>query len=119
MKVRLIILKKSIGNINENLVAATILIISLSPFIGIIFSIGGLILEKENEFVRDYAKQGLIFSFFSFIITLFRDLKLPPSILALLFLILFILTLITAIHAYKREEFKFDFMKKIFDYIKL
>ncbi|CAM3225328.1 DUF4870 domain-containing protein [Streptobacillus ratti] len=112
-------MKKSIGNINENLVASVILIVSLSPFLGIVFSIGGLILEKENEFVRDYAKQGLIFSFISFILILFKDLKLSDLILTLSFLILLALVVITTIHAYRGEEFKFDFMRKIFEYIKL
>ncbi|WP_066901624.1 hypothetical protein [Streptobacillus notomytis] len=112
-------MKKSIGNINENLVATAILIISLSPFLGLIFSVGGLILEKENEFVRDYAKQGMIFSFFSFVVTLFKDTNLASSISVLSFLIILILVLVTSIHAYKGESFKFDFMKKIFEYIKL
>ncbi|CAM3139302.1 DUF4870 domain-containing protein [Streptobacillus felis] len=114
-------MKKSIGNLNENLVATIILIASSISLIGFIFSIGALILEKENDFVRDYAKQGIIFSLFTYTANLFKfdHSFLFISISGLLSLVVFILIVVTAIHAYKGEEFKFDFMRKIFEYIKL
>ncbi|WP_156299062.1 DUF4870 domain-containing protein [Streptobacillus canis] len=114
-------MKKSVGNLDENLVATIILAAASLPFMGVIFSFGALILEKENNFVRDYAKQGLIFSIIKYACSFFKEVDsfFFAGIYGVLQLILLILIVVTAIHAYKKEEFKFEFMKKIFDYIKL
>ena len=55
-------MNNSIGGLKENIVSFVVLICSLITGVGIIISLGALIFEPNNTFVRDYAKQSLLFS---------------------------------------------------------
>lgn len=109
-------MNNSIGGLKENIVSFVVLICSLISGIGIIVALGTLIFEPNNIFVRDYAKQSLLFSI---VFSLLTILSAITYLFTLLNLVLSIIVVITAYHAYKKEVFKFKFIEKIMNKINL
>lgn len=109
-------MNNSIGGLKENIVSSVVLICSLISGIGIIVALGTLIFEPNNIFVRDYAKQSLLFSI---VFSLLTILSAITYLFTLLNLVLGIIVVITAYHAYKKEVFKFKFIEKIMNKINL
>lgn len=109
-------MNNSIGGLKENIVSSVVLICSLISGIGIIIALGTLIFEPNNIFVRDYAKQSLLFSI---VFSLLTILSVITYLFTLLNLVLGIIVVITAYHAYKKEVFKFKFVENIMNKINL
>ena len=109
-------MNNSIGGLKENIVSFVVLICSLITGVGIIISLGALIFEPNNTFVRDYAKQSLLFSI---VFSLLTILSAITYLFTLLNLVLSIIVIITAYHSYKKEVFKFKFIEKIMNKINL
>lgn len=109
-------MNNSIGGLKENIVSFVVLICSLITGVGIIISLGALIFEPNNTFVRDYAKQSLLFSI---VFSLLTILSAITYLFTLLNLVLSIIIVITAYHAYKKEVFKFKFIENIMNKINL
>lgn len=112
-------MKKSLGNLNQNIVATIIIIASTSYLLGFIFSLGALILEKNNENVRFYAKQTIIFSFIDFLIKSSYSFYNQSIILFIIRFLFLTVVFITGYHAYRNDKFIFPFIQKIIDYIKI
>lgn len=109
-------MNNSIGGLKENIIASIVLICSLITGVGIIIALGTLIFEPNNIFVRNYAKQSLLFSIAFSLLTI---LSVITYLFTLLNAVLSIIVVITAYHAYKKEVFKFKFIENIMNKINL
>lgn len=103
--------------IPANILATCIVISSLNIYLFIAISIAFLIFKFQEDFLKFYYKQAMVyFGLFTFL-SLFENLILSIFIIPLV-LILFVCVLATAIQAYRSKEFCFRFLKIFVDLIR-
>lgn len=97
-------MKKSIGGINNNLVACILILLTIiSGVLGLFSSFAALILETDDKLVRFYAKNMIVASLISLIIS---GLFFPFSVISIVYIIkvpLYIILIISMTKAYNLE----------------
>lgn len=112
--------RKTLGELPENVLSALVILTSYIYFFGFAVSLFVLIKERDNEFVRFYAKQTLIFSFISLIkYILSENLSFIIGLNMLLNISFIILIFVTSYNAYINKKFTFKFIEKIMEKLEL
>lgn len=107
----------SIGGLRSNIAA---FFICISFFLGFSFliSLGSLILERENKFVRFYAERTLALNLIFLVLLLCNIIIFIGQIIFFIGLIILIVYQITAAYkAYKGETFDISFLEKICNFL--
>ncbi len=106
--------QKSIAGLRANVAAFLINLSFFLPGFNIFFPILALIIEEDNNFVREYSKQTLIISIFLTISSLTLLIAyIGPYIAGILMAILIIVQAIAVIFSILGKEFKIPFLDKI------
>ena len=108
--------QKSIAGLRANAAAFLLNLSFFIPGINLIVPIVSLILERDNAFVRNYAKQTLALSVVATVsISLNIVIILGTFVFLGLLLVFAIFQIIAAIYAFMEKEFKIPHLEKVVD----
>ena len=108
--------QKSIAGLRANAAAFLINLSFFIPGINLIVPIVSLILERDNAFVRNYAKQTLALSVITVVALALNIVIVLGTFIFLIFTaILSIFQIIAAISALMEKEFKIPHLEKVVD----
>ena len=106
--------QRSIAGLRANVAAFLINLSYFLPGINLIVPIVALILEGENDFVRNYAKQTLALSVVTVVALALNIVVVLGTFVFLIFTaILSIFQIIAAISALVEKEFKIPYLEKV------
>ena len=106
--------QKSIAGLRANAAAFLINLSFFIPGINLIVPIVSLILERDNAFVRNYAKQTLALSVVTVVALALNIVVVLGTFVFLIFTaILSIFQIIAAISALVEKEFKIPYLEKV------
>ena len=106
--------QRSIAGLRANAAAFLINLAYFLPGINLIVPIVALILENENDFVRNYAKQTLALSVITVVALALNIVIVLGTFIFLIFTaILSIFQIIAAIAALMEKEFKIPYLEKV------
>ena len=106
--------QRSIAGLRANAAAFLINLAYFLPGINLIVPIVALILENENDFVRNYAKQTLALSIVAIVsLSLNIIIILGTFVFLGLLLVFAIFQIIAVIYAFMEKEFKIPYLEKV------
>ena len=108
--------QKSIAGLRANAAALLVNLSFFIPGISLIIPVVSLILERDNTFVRNYAKQTLALSVVAAVSLLLNIIIILGTFVFLAFIILLVIfQIIASIHAFMEKEFKIPYLEKVVD----
>ncbi len=108
--------QKTFAGLRVNAAGALINLSFFLPGLGFLFPIVSLIFERENNFVKNYAKQTLFITLIILFSSLFFTIRfIGPYIFYTLLLAGCIFQSITTIAAFLEKEIIIPYIKKVFD----